>query len=306
MRIKKQLVKNLKLTSGLGNPCNYITIHETANTSRGADAAAHANLQARGNARNASWQWQVDDKAAIQSYPDEAKCWHAGDGTGPGNMQSIGIEICVNRDGNYAKALINAAILVRDLMVKHDIPLSRVVQHHHWSGKNCPTNLRRGNEWEAFKALIVGEPAKKPKPVKAKKRKPKKLPVLARNKRRGSYWVGLWQEFLRSRGHNIALDKIFGIGTFNATRAWQRSVGLKDDGVVGILSWSRAVLGVRPGQRAPSTKIWQRIAGLTGKHADGIFGATTTRWSKDVQRWLKVTPDAVIGNDTIGNYRKKA
>jgi len=32
------------------------------------------------------------------------------------------------------------------------IPLAHIVQHHHWSGKNCPNRLRRGEpySWETF------------------------------------------------------------------------------------------------------------------------------------------------------------
>lgn len=185
-------------------------------------------------------------------------------------------------------------------------------------GKTCPGSAKIRQIPTvlsmAAKLLVSGggtsvpskpKPSKpKPKPA-AKKRKPKRLPILSRGKRRGSYWVGLWQRFLNSRGYALAVDKIFGNGTHTATVAWQKSVGLEGDGVVGILSWTRAVLGVRPGQRAPSTEIWQRMCGLTGRHADGIFGRTTTRRSQEVQRWLKVAADAVIGSNTISNYRKK-
>lgn len=174
LTMKQQLVAGAPHTFDGTNPCTYITIHETANTSAGADAQAHANLQSRGNVRTASWQWTVDDHEAIQSYLDTARCWHAGDGRGNGNMSSIGIEICVNSDGDYHQALLNAAELVRTLMQAHAIPLSRVVQHNHWSGKNCPTKLRRGDDltWAQFLALvgtgdasvITPKPPTKPKP----------------------------------------------------------------------------------------------------------------------------------------------
>src|SRR5690625_7655232 len=91
LKIKKQLVSNLRYTYGHGNKKRYITIHETANTSRGANAQAHANLQSRGF--SSSFHWQVDDKQAIQSYPHSVSCWHAGDGRGGGNTESIAIEI---------------------------------------------------------------------------------------------------------------------------------------------------------------------------------------------------------------------
>ncbi len=157
--IKQQLVPVRTLTSGTGNPCNYITIHETANTNKGANAQSHANLQSKGNSRLASWHYQVDDKEIIQSFLDNVQCYHAGDGQGKGNMESIGIEICVNSDGNFKNAVKNAAELVKYLMKKHDIGISNVVQHSRWSGKDCPRNLRDGSKginWNDFIGLVKG------------------------------------------------------------------------------------------------------------------------------------------------------
>jgi hypothetical protein len=68
---------------------------------------------------------------------------------GTGNRKSLAIEICVNQDGNFAKAKENAAWLTKYLMNNHNIPISNVVQHYRWSGKNCPRNLR-ANGWDTF------------------------------------------------------------------------------------------------------------------------------------------------------------
>jgi N-acetylmuramoyl-L-alanine amidase len=122
------------------NP-KYITVHTTGNRSAGANALAHANLQYKGNSRTASWHFTCDDKEIYQSIPTNEVGWHAGDGRGPGNMQSIGIEICVNSNGDFEKAKANAIWLIWYLMNKHDIPISRVVPHKHWSGKDCPHEI---------------------------------------------------------------------------------------------------------------------------------------------------------------------
>ena len=153
------------------NPCEWVTIHETANRAPGADAQAHANLQTRGNAR-ASWHYQVDDTRAIQSFPDRIRCAHAGNREG--NRVSIGIEMCVNVDGDYLATVKNTARLVAVLMLRHGIPINRVVQHNHWSGKNCPTILRAGTSgitWPAFLALVRAEyvRATTPTPIKTTK-----------------------------------------------------------------------------------------------------------------------------------------
>lgn len=144
----------------------YITIHETDNPGRGANAEAHARLQEAGNSRQASWQYQVDEQYAIQSVPDNEVAFHAGDGKGPGNRSSIAIEICVNSDGDYKKAVANAAELTKDLMKKYNIPVTNVVQHNKWSGKHCPRHLRDGDkgiDWNGFLSLLKDKPKPKVK-----------------------------------------------------------------------------------------------------------------------------------------------
>lgn len=138
----------------------YITIHETDNTRTGASADAHSRLQLNGNSRVASWHVQVDCKQAIQSLPFNEAGIHAGDGiNGNGNRKSIGIEICVNSDGDYEKAIRNAAEVVKQLMKQFNIPIEKVVTHKKWSGKNCPRNLLNGR-WDEFINLCKSEVVK--------------------------------------------------------------------------------------------------------------------------------------------------
>lgn len=119
----------------------YITIHETANTSRGANAEMHARYVKGVDARNrsVSWHFTVDDKEIIKHLPTNELGWHAGT---EGNRKSIGIELCVNSDGDFEQTKKNAQWLIRKLMSDLNIPLSRVVTHHYWTGKDCPKNLR--------------------------------------------------------------------------------------------------------------------------------------------------------------------
>jgi len=170
-KIKKQLVSKSvakDVTYNGKNSKKYIIIHETANTSKGANANTHARLQANGNSRNASWHYQVDDKEIIQSFSDDTQCWHAGNKSY--NQKSIGIEICVNNDGNFKKAVDNAVKLTKHLMDKYNIPASNVIQHNTASGKNCPRYLRSGEKgvtWSQFKAKLSGKTSSKPKPKKS-------------------------------------------------------------------------------------------------------------------------------------------
>ena len=163
MKIQQMLIKKgTKGRPGTKIAVKYITVHETDNEDAGANANAHARLQANGNSREASWHYQVDDKEIWQSIPDNERALHAGDGKGPGNNSSVAVEICVNKDGNFSKATDNAAWLVAQLLKKHKLSISRVVQHSKWSGKNCPRRLRKSG-WSAFlKAVESYMGGKKP------------------------------------------------------------------------------------------------------------------------------------------------
>lgn len=155
--IRQKLVSFIqaaKVTNGKNNAKKYIVIHETDNTNAGADADAHARLQFNGNVRSASWHWQVDKDEAVQSFEHYWACWAAG--TLVGNNQGIYIEICVNSDGNYNSALENASSLVAKIMKDENIPIRNVVQHHYFSGKNCPRNIRNGRvSWTRFLQMVA-------------------------------------------------------------------------------------------------------------------------------------------------------
>src|SRR5699024_844222 len=64
------------------------------------------------------------------------------------NLQSIGIEVCENSDGNHDKAMQNAQWLIRKLMSDHNISINNVVPHKKWSGKNCPNRILP--IWDSF------------------------------------------------------------------------------------------------------------------------------------------------------------
>ena len=163
--IQDYIPKGRRNRPGYNLKPRYITIHSTANTSAGAGARGHASYLKGAAAANApvSWHFSVDGgvgKVApviVQHLPLNENGWHAGDGaSGTGNRQSIGIEICENRDGDQAVAIRNAAWLTAKLMKEHGIPLDRVVQHNRWNGKNCPRILRSGSGWNNFLGQVRG------------------------------------------------------------------------------------------------------------------------------------------------------
>lgn len=129
----------------------YLVLHDTGNYAKGADAMAHFRYFNAKN-RNASAHYFVDDSKVVQLVEDDKAAWHCGDGRGRfgiTNQNSIGVEICVNSDGVYQRALENTRILVRLLMERHGIPMERVVRHFDASHKLCPASMS-GNSWEAW------------------------------------------------------------------------------------------------------------------------------------------------------------
>lgn len=161
MKIERLIVPDSvsnRVSFGRGNPRNYLTIHQTGNTDEGSNAMAHHRLQARSGV-GYGWHWQVDDEMAIQTHDHSFKIWHAGDGRGKGNTESISIEICVNSDGDYNQAVENGAKLAAMILKEENIDISKMVQHNYWSGKNCPEQIRAGKNgitWAIFVEKVKG------------------------------------------------------------------------------------------------------------------------------------------------------
>ena len=269
MRIRQQLTST-KHSSGRNNKKLYITVHQTGNTSKGANAAAHANLQSRGNVRGASWHWQVDDVEAVQSFTHDWQLWHAGDGAGDGNRNSIAIEMCVNSDGNYAKALENLITLIQKIMKDEGISASRVVQHNHWSGKNCPAQIRSRGEWSKIKdAISGGKPVSKPTPAPSK---PKPKPKPSKGKIKVD---GLWGGDTTRRAQEVLGTYVDGVVSSQPsiwrapnpglTVGWEWVKNSKGSPMIGAL---QEVLGVKADRKFGRVSIiaFQK---RMGTHADG-------------------------------------
>lgn len=138
--------------------CIGVTIHNTDNSGVGAGARAHANLLKNSwKNKQQSWHFAVDENGAYQSIPTDEIAWHAGDGgSGKGNTQTIAIEICMNSDGDLEKATDNAAQLAAQQLKKKGLSADKLYQHHDWSGKNCPSQIRDGQpyDWSTFKSKV--------------------------------------------------------------------------------------------------------------------------------------------------------
>lgn len=155
-------------------------------------------------------------------------------------------------------------------------------------------------------------------------------PMLRRGSR-GSL-VSTLQGLLRDRGYRIAVDGIFGLQTHRAVRAFQASMRLSRDGIVGprtaaALSQGGSTSPATGGQQSGGGETSQQSGGgeLTGRPmlrrgsggplvrqlqellnehgagitADGEFGALTTRAVMGFQRANGLEVDGVVGPATV-------
>ena len=151
----------------LNNDTNvlWIVTHETGMSYAGDDAlllarSQYTNAYDAGGSDRASWNYTVDDHSIYISYADTVACWHATDGRseGGGNYNGIGIELCVNADGNFELAMRNDARLMAYLLLKHNLGILNMKQHHEfYEPKDCPYNIRRNIRWFEYLSMISRE-----------------------------------------------------------------------------------------------------------------------------------------------------
>ena len=144
----------------------WIVVHESGMPGAGNDAELLARIQrqqADGERayRQASWNYQIDHEKIYQSFDDTVYCWHAGGDYGKylplGNSNSIGIEMCINEDGNYDGAMFHDAKLVAYLLHKYNLKMENVVRHHDTSGKICPNYMLETNRYGEFLERVKDE-----------------------------------------------------------------------------------------------------------------------------------------------------
>lgn len=74
-----------------------------------------------------------------------------------GNTNSIGIESCVNKGSDIYLTWQRLAKLVAKLMDDNNFGMDQIVQHHYFSGKDCPQTMRTEGYWTHFLNLVEVE-----------------------------------------------------------------------------------------------------------------------------------------------------
>lgn len=201
------------------------------------------------------------------------------------NSNSISIEMCdCNKNGIVEitdKTIENTMVLASIIMKRYNITIDRVIRHYDVNGKACPdcNGLLNDAKWNAFKNRLmeiyaVVNPSKKPttnnnanelhyddwvarlqselnrqfnKGLAVDGLKgPKTLNACVTVKKgaKGNL-TKLIQERLNSVGFNLKCDGIFGKGTENAVKVFQKNRGLTDDGIVGRNTWDWLLKGTK-------------------------------------------------------------
>lgn len=147
-----------------------IIIHWTANTNRRANAMANRNYfnskhyDANGNVIYASAHYIVDSTAIVQCLPDNEVGYHVGakasrytdtakrimGGISSPNYVTIGIEMCVNSDGNFDITRAQTVELTRMLARKYNISRENILRHYDITRKDCPRMMLEESIWGAF------------------------------------------------------------------------------------------------------------------------------------------------------------
>ena len=131
-----------------------IVVHNTANDATARNEIAYMIR----NDNQVSFHYAIDDIEVVQGIADSRNAWHAGDGSGRGNREGIGIEICFSKSGGqrFIKAEQLAAKFIAHKLKEYGWGIDKVKKHQDFSGKYCPhRTLDMG--WNRFLDMIRAE-----------------------------------------------------------------------------------------------------------------------------------------------------
>ncbi len=142
-----------------------VVMHWTANKAPGADASGNRQYFNTTNAY-ASAHYIVDDHSIVQCLPDNEVGYHVGgryyqpkgqaimeDDLTP-NYFLLGIEMCVNQDGNWNKTYQHSVELAQHLLNKYNFTLKDLYRHYDITGKDCPKMMIQESDWQAFRTKV--------------------------------------------------------------------------------------------------------------------------------------------------------
>lgn len=143
-----------------------LVIHWTANTSKGANALANRNFF-NTITTSASAHLIIDDKQVIKCLPYDEIGYHVGSskytalgtsmkgGTAYSpNYFTVGIEMCVNSDGDWNKTYQNTVEFSAKFLIDNKLTVDNLYRHYDITGKLCPKMMIDEAEWKKFRNAV--------------------------------------------------------------------------------------------------------------------------------------------------------
>ncbi len=119
------------------------------------------------------------------------------------------------------------------------------------------------------------------------------------------------QHFLRARGHDVAVDGVYGPQTAQAIRELQTGAGLRADGLVGGGTWSVLLEDLEQGATGEGVTALQRqLVNKRGTpmEVDGHYGPATHRAVRSFQAHAQLSRDGTAGVGTwsslLGHFQR--
>ncbi|MEW6769995.1 MAG: N-acetylmuramoyl-L-alanine amidase [Bacillota bacterium] len=161
MHIEDMLLSNINRPRR-GIVPRALVIHWTANAAKGADAIANAKYFNRGYKQSggkylelngrpfnyASAHYIIDDRRIVRCIPEDEMAYHVGArrykpdalkllGSYP-NATTLGIEMCVNKDGDFGRVYATTVKFSADILKRHGWTTASLWRHYDVTGKLCP------------------------------------------------------------------------------------------------------------------------------------------------------------------------
>lgn len=115
-------------------------------------------------------------------------------------------------------------------------------------------------------------------------------------------YVRTMQYLLRARSYKVNVDGVFGAQTKSAVMKFQRSRGLKADGIVGGQTWKALFITVKRGSKGDAVRALQNQLRASGYSdsvtVDGTFGKQTEQAVKEFQQSYEQKKDGIAGLQT--------
>lgn len=251
-------------------------MHYTANN--GGTAMNHYNYFNNLNGTFASAHFFADKDEKLLIIPLSEIAYHANDGTSRGvaelkpnaNFLSIGIEMCLEKDGSiHAQTIKHSEDIAVELCKRYKLdPLKDIVRHYDVTSKNCPAPwVKNSASFVNFKNSVNAKLKGTSVDVVVKPSNP------VVNKGMMGAAVERLQNLLVGKGYRIVVDRIFGESTEVAVKDFQKKNELTADGYVGDATWAKLQYVTPAPKPTPPTVIKLYRVRSTWADASSQIGA---------------------------------